>query len=264
MAEMEEYAPGTFCWVDLATTDAEAAKSFYTELFGWTANDVPVGEAGMYTMLQKGGKHVCALYAMSGQMREQGIPPHWRSYVSVSSADESAEKAQELGGTVLKQPFDVLVVGRMAVVQDPMGATFALWEPMQHAGAELVGEPGTLCWNELYATDLEVGMKFYTGLFGWTVSKTTGAIGQEYIEFHNSGQPVAGTLQIRTEWGEVPPNWAVYFAVEDCDATLAKLKSLGGKVEVEPMVVKDVGKFAVVQDPQGGYFAVAELKAPPS
>lgn len=264
MAEMEEYAPGTFCWVDLATTNAEAAKRFYTELFGWTANDVPAGEAGFYTMLQKDDKHVGGLYGMSGQMRQQGVPPHWQSYVSVSSADDIARKVEEMGGTVLKQPSDVMDFGRRALVQDPMGAALALWEPVQHAGAELIGEPGALCWNELYATDLEVGSKFYTGLFGWTVNKTTGAIGQEYVEFHNRGQPVAGMLQIREEWGEVPPNWAVYFAVEDCDATLAKIKNLGGKVEVEPMEVKDVGKFAVVQDPQGAYFAVAELQAPPS
>ena len=125
MGKRERYEPGTFCWVDLATTDPAGAKAFYGELFGWEAEDIPAGEAGIYTMLRLDGDEVCALYKMEAERREMGVLPHWLSYVSVEDADVTAAKARELGGTVLGDPFDVLGVGRMAIIQDPTGAVLA-------------------------------------------------------------------------------------------------------------------------------------------
>ena len=258
MAGMKEHAPGTFCWADLATTDAEAGKKFYTGLFGWQSADMPAGE-GVYTMFSKVGRNVCALYSMSDEMRKQGVPPHWQSYVSVESADESAEKARGLGGVLTMPPFDVMEVGRMAVVQDPTGAMFALWQPKLHIGAQLVNEPGTLCWNELYSNDLEASSNFYTGLFGWTTKKSPGAMVDEYTEFYQGDRPAGGMIQIQEDWGPVPPHWAVYFAVEDCGATLETAKSLGAKVTMGPTDIEKVGRFAVLEDPQGAHFAVIQL-----
>ena len=146
MQETPKYAPGTFCWVELGTTNGEAAKKFYTELFGWDFNDNPIGPDMVYTMLTLGGKDVGALYKMSPEMTSQGIPPHWLSYVSVASVDETANKAKSLGGTLMKEAFDVFDVGRMAVVQDPTGAVFALWQPGKHAGAGVVNVPNSFCW----------------------------------------------------------------------------------------------------------------------
>ncbi len=262
MPEIKSYPPGSFCWVDLGTTDAEAAKKFYTALFGWTATDVPAGEAGTYTMLAKGGKQVCALYGVGEAMPRQGVPPYWKSYVSVASADESAQKAGELGGKVVMPPLDVMDAGRMATLQDPTGATLTLWQAKQHLGAQLVNEPGSFCWNELYTRDTEAAVKFYTGLFAWTVKKSKSPTGDEYTEFYNCDRPAGGMLEIKKEWGEVPANWAIYFAVEDLDGTLEKAKSLGGKVDMPPMEVKDVGRFALLQDPQGGHFLVIQMKMP--
>jgi predicted enzyme related to lactoylglutathione lyase len=260
MTEVKQHPPGAFCWVDLATTDAQAAKDFYTRLFGWQATEVPVGEAGTYTILGKGGKNVCALYAMTGEMKKQQVPPHWQSYVSVTSADESARKAEELGGTIVAPALDAMEAGRMAVFRDPTGAPLALWQPKQHVGAEVTGEPGTVCWNELYTKDPERASKFYAALFGWAAKSTKSADGQDYIEFRLGDRGVGGMLEIREEWGDVPPHWAVYFAVEDCDATLEQAKSLGGNLEVAPMDIENVGRFAILQDPQGAHFAVIQLK----
>ena len=123
MSERSEYAPGTFCWIELGTTDTAAAKNFYTELLGLTAVDAP------YVKLQRDGKDVAALYELNEEQRSHGIPPHWLSYVSVSSADDAAARAEELGGTVLKQPFDVYDVGRMAMIQDPTGCFIYLCGP---------------------------------------------------------------------------------------------------------------------------------------
>ncbi len=259
MTEMKNYAPNTFCWVDLATTDAKAAKNFYTGFFDWSANDMPADDSGVYTMFEKNGKSVCALYEMSEEMKGQGIPPAWNSYVSVVNVDKSAEKVLELGGEIVEAPFDVMDVGRMAVVKDLEGATFSLWQPAQHMGAELVNEPGTFCWNELYYNDAKTAIAFYRDLFGWTTETIEGAAAEEYTVFYNGDQMAAGALQIQKEWGEVPPNWTVYFAVDDCNGALEKAKDLSGTVEVEPMEVKDVGLFAVLRDPQGAYFDIIEL-----
>ena len=147
MQESPTYAPGTFCWVELGTTDGEAAKKFYTGLFDWTFTDAPIGPDMVYTMLLREGKDVRALYKMDSQMTSQGIPAHWLSYVSVKNVDESTKKARELGGTVLKEPLDVFDVGRMSVIQDPTGAVFALWQANKHSGAAVTNVPNSFCWN---------------------------------------------------------------------------------------------------------------------
>ncbi|HEY6064818.1 MAG TPA: VOC family protein [Thermoanaerobaculia bacterium] len=258
MVEMTRYEPGTFCWVELATSDAEAAKRFYTSLFGWTFDDRP-GGGGIYTLLLRNGKEVAALYGMSPQ--EGGIPPHWNSYVSVEKADDAASRARELGGSVLMGPFDVMEHGRMAVVQDPAGATFSVWEPKAHIGARIVNEPGSFCWNELYTTDPRRASDFYSKLFGWTREARHMDFG-DYVIFEMSGRMMAGMMQVPKEWGPVPPHWLVYFAVDDCDATVAKARGLGAGVTVEPMDVESVGRFALLTDPQRAGFAVIKFRTP--
>src|SRR4030088_467192 len=149
MGNRTQYTPGTFCWTDLTTTDQEAAKAFYTELFGWTAVDMPVGDGIYYTMMEIDGKPVSAVSAQPEQQRDAGAPPTWNSYVSVESADDALTRAKELGATVHAPAFDVLDVGRMGVVQDPQGAFFLVWQPKTHIGAALVNGIGLLSWNEL-------------------------------------------------------------------------------------------------------------------
>lgn len=261
MSEVNEYAPGTFSWVDLATTDARAARQFYTGLFEWSFEDLPMGEGNFYTMLKHKGKEVAALYEQVPEQRSQGVPPHWLSYVTVSDADESANKAKALGGNVLMEPFDVMESGRMALVQDPTGATFAMWQPRTHIGAQLVNEPCSLCWNELATNDTAKAGAFYTGLFGWgTQVQDTGQM--VYTTFTNNDQPGAGMMPIAQEWGDIPPHWMVYFAVEDCEAAVQKAQSLGGQVVVPPTDAADVGRFAIIQDPQGAMFSVIKLNEP--
>jgi len=260
MAEFNTYPPGTFCWVDLATSDAEAAKAFYTELFGWTAIDIPTGETGVYTMLQQEGKDVCALYQMDAAMEQQGIPPHWLSYVSVASADDSSDRVKQLGGTVLQPPFEVMDAGRMALVRDPTGAIFALWQPRQHPGATLVNVPVSLGWNELQTKDPSTAIQFYTDLFGWTAHTSKAATGGDYTEFKNGDRPAAGLIETQPAWGEVPPNWVIYFVVANCDATIAQAVSLGASLGMPPLEIEDVGRFALLQDPQGACFTVIQLQ----
>lgn len=260
MQEVKRYPAGTFSWVDLATTDAAAAKAFYTRLFGWEAHDSPAGPDMVYTMFTLNGKSVAGLYEMGAERRDQGIPPHWLSYVTVDDIEAAAEKVSALGGTVVAPPMDVMESGRMAMIQDPTGAPFALWQAGQHIGAALVNIPGTFSWNELATTDVERAGAFYGGLFGWEVTKDDMPTGP-YYTVSNQGRMAGGMLQMTEEWGDTPPNWAVYFSVEDCDATVQRARELGGMNLMEPFEIPNVGRFAVMQDPQGAYFTVIRAYA---
>src|SRR3954452_3857086 len=155
MGERTKHAPGTFSWADVTTTDQDSAKRFYSGLFGWEADDQPVGDGVYYSMMRLDGRNVAAVSPQPQQQREAGVPSMWNNYVTVESADAAAERAAELGATVHAPPFDVLEAGRMAVIQDPQGAFFMVWEPRQMFGAALVNEPGALCWNELASNDLD-------------------------------------------------------------------------------------------------------------
>jgi uncharacterized protein len=258
MTIVATHAPGTFCWADLGTSDAAAAKRFYAGLFGWQYQDMPMGEGASYTMFELGGKRVAALYPQDAQQQAQGVPPNWLSYIAVESADHAAERTRALGGAVLMEPFDVYEVGRMALVQDPTGAVVALWEPRTHPGAGVVGEPGSLCWNELNTGEPDRAAEFYTGLLSWETEKQP--MGDfVYTYFTQGERRNGGMMRTTPEMGPIPPHWAVYFAVDDCDGQAARAATLGGKVLVPPTDVPGVGRFSILQDPQGASFAIIRL-----
>ena len=263
MSEFSSHVPGTFCWPELATTDQKGAVAFYRALFGWDVDDQPIGPTETYSMFKMRGLEVGAAYSMRAEEQQQGVPPHWGSYVSVASADESVTRAQDLGAKVLAPPFDVMDVGRMAVLQDPTGAVFSVWQPKNHIGARILGEPGALCWTELATHDTKAAETFYTQLFGWK-AKTGGEGSQAYTEFSVQGtSPTAGMMQIDARWGaawgDVPPYWIPYFEVSDCDEAVTKVKELGGRVNVPPTDIPKVGRFAVPADPQGAVFSIVTL-----
>ena len=258
--EIEKYEPGCFCWAELATTDGEGAKKFYTSILGLTSVDMPMGDmGGAYVMLQKEGNAVCALFQMPPDMQEMTPFTHWRTYVSVEDADAVAKKAAELGGNVLMGAMDVFDAGRAAFIQDSTGAVVGLWQPKEHIGAQVFGEAGTLGWFELLTRDTDAAAEFYEGLLGWGTKLGSAGSGGDYIEFVNGGQPVAGMLQIQPEWGEVPPNWGVYFVVDDADGTMERAKEMGANPIMGPIDVEGVGRIYPLMDPQGGYFSIVEM-----
>jgi predicted enzyme related to lactoylglutathione lyase len=252
MAERTKYAPGTFSWTDLATTDQDGAKQFYGQLFGWTAVDFPIDENTTYSMMQIGGKDVAAISPQPQQQRDAGVPPLWNSYVTVDSADAAADRAQKLGATVHSPAFDVMDVGRMAVIQDPQGGFFMVWEPKQHIGASLVNAPGALTWNELASVDPEASADFYRELFGWKTEPFEGTP-MKYLGIQNSDGH--GNGGIRDAMENEPTYWLVYFGTADIDADTARAGELGATVLAPPMDI-GVGKIAVLQDPQGAVFAL--------
>jgi predicted enzyme related to lactoylglutathione lyase len=252
MAERTNYTPGTFSWADLTTTDQDAAKRFYGELFGWEGEDFPVGDGVSYSMMRLDGKDVAAISPQQREQRDAGAPPAWNSYVSVDSADAAVERAKELGGTVHAPAFDDMDWGRMGEVQDPQGAFFMVWEPKAHIGASLVNAPGALTWNELACGDLDTAQQFYSQLFGWTVSPFEGSP-MPYFTIQSAAGRGNGGMRPAME-GE-PPHWLVYFGAGDIDATVAKVRELGGGTMTDVMDI-GVGKIAIVRDPQGAVFAL--------
>jgi predicted enzyme related to lactoylglutathione lyase len=252
MGERTKYAPGTFSWADVTTTDQAGAKAFYSGLFGWEAEDTPVGDGVYYTMMRLNGRDVAAISPQPQQQREAGVPPMWNNYITVDSADAAADRAKELGATVHAPPFDVMDVGRMAVIQDPQGAFFMVWEPRKQIGAGLVNEPGALAWNELASPDPTGSAAFYGELFGWTTDEFEGA-GAPYLVVTN-GERAGGGIR---ELGDEParPHWLPYFGTDEIESALAKAKELGGTVLAGPIDIK-IAKIGVIQDPQGATFAI--------
>lgn len=251
MGERASYAPGTFCWVDLTTTDQDAAKAFYTALFGWQVLDMPVGDGVVYSTMLLGSERVGAISAQPQAQRDAGAPPVWNSYISVSDADAIVERSRELGASVHAPPFDVMDAGRMGVIQDPQGAYFAVWQPNEHHGATLVNAPGALSWNELASPDLDGSAEFYGQLFGWEITAMEG-MPMPYRVIANAGHSNGGMTELTQP---APPHWLVYFAVEELDGALAKVEELGGKKLAGPIDV-GIAKIGIVGDPQGAVFAL--------
>jgi predicted enzyme related to lactoylglutathione lyase len=254
MGQRTSHDPGTFSWAELSTTDAAGAKAFYSSLFGWEADDMPVGEGMTYTMLRLGDGVVGALYEQGEQERSGGIPPHWNSYVTVQSADEAAARAKDLGGTVVAPPFDVMDVGRMAIVQDPTGGTLSVWEPRTSIGATLVNDTGALCWNELTTPDPAAARDFYAGLFGLDYDEEQKGF---YWRIRNGGRMNGGIRAFTEQEQGRPPVWFPYFTVESVDDDAGRVREGGGQVHVGAMDVQ-LGRIAVVADPQGAVFALFE------
>jgi predicted enzyme related to lactoylglutathione lyase len=240
--------------VDIGT-DVPAAKAFYTALFGWTAVDAgPEEETGGYGFFQKNGKAVTGF----GPQQSPG-PPFWATYISTADADATAALVKDAGGQAFMEPMDVMDAGRMGVFSDPTGAVFSIWQPGRTKGAELVNEPGAFSWNELNTRDLDTAKVFYSAVFGWEC-ETVQMGPVTYTEVKLEGRSIAGMTDMANVPSQVPPHWLVYFAVDDCDATVARAKELGGSVQVPPMDIPP-GRFSVVADDKGAHFAVIKLAA---
>jgi predicted enzyme related to lactoylglutathione lyase len=249
MGERTSYPPGTFSWVDLQTSDQEAAKGFYADLLGWDYDDVPVGEGATYSMARLQGHSVAAIGGLQGDE----MPPHWNCYVTVADVDAAAARAKELGATVLAEPFDVFDAGRMAVFADPQGAVLSIWQAKENIGAGLVNVPGALTWNDLISPDVEASAAFYRDLFGWQVEETPGSDGQ-YWSITNGGRVNGGIMPMPPG---SHPAWNLYFAVEDVDTTVARATERGAETVMGPMDIPNGGRFAVIRDPQNAVFSIA-------
>ena len=252
---MPNYAPGTPLWIDHASPDVAASARFYSELFGWQAEDL--GEQmGHYTMFRQGGKSVAAATPLMSPQQ----PTVWSTYISTTSAEDTAKKVTDAGGSVISAPMQIMDQGTMAFFADPGGAAFGVWQPDQMTGAELVNTPVSLSWNELSTRDMAAAKAFYTKVFPWTAHGNPMPDGNEYVEWQIDGKSIGGGMTMGPQFPpQVPPFWLVYFAVANADNTVKRAQELGAKV-MSPAMDIPQGRMAVLTDPQGASFGVIQLK----
>lgn len=254
MSTRTSYEPGTPSWVELSgTPDVDASASFYGALFGWEMPELPnSAELGGYRRAKKDGQDVAGV---SPPMQDDQ-PCVWATYVSVADAAATVAKAGEAGGQTIVAPMDVMDLGKMAVLTDSSGAVIGIWEPGTFAGAELVNEDGSFGWNELATRDVAGAREFYSAVFDWSVEEQDMGDMGTYNIWKNGEAVRGGMADISGRVpDEVPNHWLIYFTVPDADAAAETVKSNGGEVTFGPVDIP-VGRFAIVQDPQGAVFAV--------
>ncbi|HET6869227.1 MAG TPA: VOC family protein [Solirubrobacteraceae bacterium] len=274
----DRYIPGVPCWIDTNQPDAEAAVAFYSGLFGWEIEDAMPPESDRhYFMARIRGGDVAGISPVP-----EGAPQiaKWDTYIWVQSADETAAKVKAAGGTVVMEPMDVMDAGRTAVVSDPEGAVFCLWEPKRHRGAAIVNEAGSVNFNNMNTHDADAAKAFYGEVFGWgTIPMGGGAEAWtlpgygDHLELLNPGtrermasmgapegfiDVVATLTPLPDHDGDVPPHWSVTFATDDVDVTARKASELGGQVVAGPFDAPWV-RMAVITDPQGASFIASQF-----
>jgi uncharacterized protein len=269
MSERDGYEPGVPCWVATFHPDPEKAVGFYTELFGWEATNVMSPESSSeYYVCKRRGRDVAAISSESG-----GAPsvPAWNTYIWTESADDTVSKVTEAGGSVVIEPFDRLDAARIAVVADPAGAVFGLWQPGEHRGARLVNEPGAWSMSQLNTGDTEAAKAFYSAVFGWetdTFDMGEGEITLWRVPGYVGGEPsqpvsreVVGVM-VPVSGDRSPEDvsayWSVDFWVDDVDMAADKAAELGGEVKEWPFHTS-VGRTAILADPQGAVFSVSKV-----
>jgi len=245
---------GSFCWLELGTTDAGAAKTFYKDLFGWKPEDMPMGDMS-YTIFKIGENDVCGAYRLMQEQLDAHVPPHWMLYIKVANADAANAKALQLGATQVVPPADIPHVGRFAVLQDPTGAHISIFQTGEHAGIKVFGEIGAPCWADLNTSNADKAAKFYGDWLGWTFD--AGEDGYRHIINGTGQENMIGGIPPRMHAPPgTPANWMTYFHVADCKASAAKAAQLGASTIMPADVMPDVGTIAVLADPQGAVFAL--------
>ncbi|HMJ52255.1 MAG TPA: VOC family protein [Polyangiaceae bacterium] len=257
MADQDKAALGTVAWVDLQTPDLDKARKFYGELLGWSFIGGDDPNSGFYTTAQIRGRKVAGL---AKPPREANSLPAWTVYLAASNADDIARKTKEAGGQVLMPPMDVMEQGRMAILSDPTGAAFGVWQAKAHRGAEVIDEPGAMTWHEVYTRDATKAREFYARVFGLE-QKRLDSPSMEYWTLHQGPKTVGGVMQMTPAMPkDLPAHWSTYFAVADADAAAKKVTALGGKL-VAPPFDTPYGRMAAVSDPFGAAFSVVKLPA---
>lgn len=244
----EPWPAGTPCWVDYGAVDVDGAVRFYSEVLGWTP-EAAGPEYGGYVMCRVGAHDAAGI----GPSTTAGTPPAWVTYIATTDADATAASALGAGGMVLAEPFDVMGLGRMAVLADTAGAVFGIWQAMSHIGCSVVNEPGALVWNEAAHADPDAGRAFYATVFDYRYDTVPGD-DRTYRTFSTDGERALGGMGGLPADG-VAPHWLTYFAVADTDATVAVARERGASVEAGPFDT-EYGRVAIVTDPWGATFAV--------
>lgn len=245
------YPPGIPCWAELVSNDLTASIDFYSGLLGWR----PV--AGEHsTTFQIDDRAV----AGATQAESPGRAPGWVTYISTDDIHACISATEAAGGTVAQKPTPVGTQGQIAMVTDSEGAGFALWQPGDFAGSQVVDEPGTVCWRQLMSRDTDKAIEFYSTAFGWTDQTAEVAPGITYHEWSYHNRALANMVAMGPEIpAQIPPHWSIIIEVADCAATADRCAELGGKITLPPMHVQ-IGDYAAATDPHGNPFSILSLE----
>ncbi|MEU6235538.1 VOC family protein [Kitasatospora sp. NPDC047058] len=236
------------CWVEHGSSDPEAARRFYGELFGWEPEADERPEAGGYTFMKLGGAIAASITPLYGESQ----PTAWSVSFAVTDADASAARITEAGGSIVVAPMDALDFGRFVIAADQAGAVFGLWQAGRLTGAEVLNVPGALGWVELLTRDPEGARAFYPAVFGWSVNPS-----EQYTQWGLSGEDFGGMLTMDDRFPpQVPPHWLPYFAVADADVSTFRAGNLGGDVLMAPFSMANGRRIGVLRDPMGAAFGI--------
>jgi hypothetical protein len=236
------------------TSDVAKAKDFYSNLLGWTSEDSGP-DYGNYVTFSSDGHKVAGLMANPGT----GAPDGWNTYLTTEDAQATVDAATAAGGSVLMPVMEVPEQGTMAMLADPAGAVFGIWQPAGHTGFGKYNEPNSVSWDELHSKDYQASKDFYGKVFGLEYQTAGDTDEFRYFTGQVAGQDVFGLMDSKAFLpAEVPSHWAVYFGVSDVDAACAKAVELGGSI-VRPPEDTPYGRLADLSDPTGANF---KLHAP--
>ncbi|MGW0040564.1 VOC family protein [Rhodococcus sp. NPDC003348] len=239
---------GTPTWIDLGIPDLDRAMSFYGAVFGWEF-DIGPEEAGRYTMCLLRGKKVAALMPNPDPVATEFW---WSVYLATADVDETVARATDAGGIVLAEPMDVMGEGRMAIVRDPSGAQFGLWQGFAHVGCELVNEPNTLLRNDLVTPNPGPARTFYSAVFDFTLDGNEDLPGMDFTFLRRpDGHEIGGILGDPTASGSA---WGTLFQVVDADKAVAAARAAGGTAKNATDM--KYGRTAEITDPFGATFTV--------
>ncbi len=259
MPLFDSYPAGTPCWIDLMSPDVDASKAFYSQVFGWEAQDEFDDDGNrIYTQFKQGDNIVAGLGGQPPDM--DGMPAIWNSYIATDDVAATAAAVGEAGGAVMMPPMQVLAAGHMAIFTDPTGAAFSVWQAGEHKGAGIANEANTWSWNELVSRDIASAKAFYSQVFGWEYDEMDMGPGGIYNVIKGGENNGLGGLMAMPEGmpEQVPNHWMVYFTVADANATMEAVKAAGGQVVQEPFDVPGIGVMATAHDPAGGSFSVMQ------
>ncbi|QFG24442.1 VOC family protein [Actinomadura sp. WMMB 499] len=261
MPEVTAYEPGMPCWLDLASPDPVTSKRFYGELLGWSSYTLSVDQLDDYEMFTLGGVNGPAVAGMQ-RLADDAQPPSWTCYFRVENVEDAARRVVAAGGTELVPPLRIAHLGRLGMYADLQGSDFAVWEPYEREGADVVLEPSAMCWVELASRDVEKSRAFYGEVFGWQALDRRYYRDYTYTNWQVGGWSVAGMVYMDHTWpDEWPGDWIPYFQVVDCEAAAERSSELGATVTIPPADI-DPGRFAVVMDPTGARLGLLTPRSP--
>ena len=260
MAEFSSYPPSHLCWIDLMSRDAMESAAFYGAVFGWEMVEKDMEGAGFYALFRLGGKVVAGLGEMTANMRFDGMPAIWNTYINAFDVDEVVKRVPALGGRVFMEPGTVMTEGTIAGIEDPSSAHFFLWQPDAHIGCELTNLPGTWVWSELATSDAKKATEFYGQLFGWGFEQE--AFSNGYWMIRNGDRQMGGIVSQDPQDEKASQGWSVYFSVADLNKSVSAIENAGGKSLSDSMPTS-VGTIIDVEDNHGAGFKLIEMSVAP-